>query len=866
MNTKKLIILTLAIIAAAAVQAFALTAKIETTVGVVKILKSGQSQWIPARINMQLAASDKIRTELGSEARILFSNGSSVKVDENTVISLNALTSDDGSGNTQVKVWNGGVFAKVQKLGKSGSQFQFETPTIIAGVRGTRAGIESRNGVGTVSSDPENEPGSLEVYPPGKKNDQIILEPGMAATGSSDGKITTAKITKEQQRNLEVTAKEEKMLTDGQPPKLEINNYQPAGEIEGPKLKIEGKSAPNVEIKLLIDGKELESIILEKETFSLELEHGKKIGEEMKLEIAAVDQVGRSTRLTGQLKVKEKPIELKIETPRADDIDLIEDTIEIAGTTAPGLSVKVLLQEKELSAGESDKEGKFKYSIDLKEMKKAALEAGDDKPQVLVIAVTQGSVRKEVKKNLIFRKPKVPFQLESPKGDVTISLPELEVAGKTKSGAKISIALNDKPVESLEADKDGNFKAVLNFTEYLNAKAVKTTFTFEADGETEKITRQIEYKIEIAIRKFEITTASKTAPYYTIGEIEIQGEFSPPEAEFSVNGQAVSADKGKFTLKLALADGEQNIKGELKLKETILKTEQKIIIDTKPPVIGDIVINDPLAKAMGAPEGVILSSFVNVRVSVSGAARVQINSRDAFPSGNDAFEGQLLCFRNGEIPVNVKAVDIAGNEITAPEKKVKYDGEANTLDVYPPVKLPKLYGRTKPESKLFVAINDNDYINGDDVSTGIFQLDLSSELFSLAEGSQVKIVIKAKDKYGRETPPWIYRETFDMTEPKLISIEQNNIGDKVQLRFDVSEPVVAILVTRTGISIAVTKTDSMGSGVFEKPRSAFLQYQNASGSVPLRLILEDRAKNTARINLDDYIRFDLPPAPPRKYW
>ncbi len=116
---------------------------IKNIVGEVKIQRKKSPKWIKARPNMVLKEKDAIRTFVESEVVLEISDGSQIKLEENTTLELSSYTiSGKGAEETALKVMSGNLMANVKKLVNSKSKFEFETPTAVAAIRGTSVGFE----------------------------------------------------------------------------------------------------------------------------------------------------------------------------------------------------------------------------------------------------------------------------------------------------------------------------------------------------------------------------------------------------------------------------------------------------------------------------------------------------------------------------------------------------------------------------------------------------------------------------------------------------------------------------------------------------------------------------------------------------
>ncbi len=128
------------------------TAKISHLVGTVEVRSKANASWRSARIGMTIKERWDIRAFVESEAEVTFTDGTKLKIGENSVMTLSRMKMDSKTGSSQstVKILSGTVWGNVKKLTGSRSEFDFETPTAVASIRGTRLGIEVRKRKTTV--------------------------------------------------------------------------------------------------------------------------------------------------------------------------------------------------------------------------------------------------------------------------------------------------------------------------------------------------------------------------------------------------------------------------------------------------------------------------------------------------------------------------------------------------------------------------------------------------------------------------------------------------------------------------------------------------------------------------------------------
>lgn len=111
--------------------------------GSVLIQAKGKAIALPARTGMELKAGDRIITGKDGKVEISFDDGSITRVAPNSRIDFEKLSQDETQGTTTTvintnwgKIWN-----KVQHLINKNSRFEVNTPSAVAGVRGTEYAV-----------------------------------------------------------------------------------------------------------------------------------------------------------------------------------------------------------------------------------------------------------------------------------------------------------------------------------------------------------------------------------------------------------------------------------------------------------------------------------------------------------------------------------------------------------------------------------------------------------------------------------------------------------------------------------------------------------------------------------------------------
>ncbi|MCH7505002.1 FecR domain-containing protein [PVC group bacterium] len=113
-------------------------AKLGEVRGDAQILRSGESAWVPADSGLRINEGDQIKTGAKGFAEIIFANDSRIYVKAQSSLVLDqSLLSEDQTFKIKVTLNYGDLMARVKKLKRDKDSFQIQTPTAVAGVRGT---------------------------------------------------------------------------------------------------------------------------------------------------------------------------------------------------------------------------------------------------------------------------------------------------------------------------------------------------------------------------------------------------------------------------------------------------------------------------------------------------------------------------------------------------------------------------------------------------------------------------------------------------------------------------------------------------------------------------------------------------------
>lgn len=117
------------------------TGKVTFVNGDVSRQKGGKTDWEKLRDKQNVKQSDKIRTLIESRAVIALPDGSSISIEENSLVELTELLSEDGKNKFEADIKSGRMKFDVQKQANKESSFQFKTGTATAAIRGTDGSV-----------------------------------------------------------------------------------------------------------------------------------------------------------------------------------------------------------------------------------------------------------------------------------------------------------------------------------------------------------------------------------------------------------------------------------------------------------------------------------------------------------------------------------------------------------------------------------------------------------------------------------------------------------------------------------------------------------------------------------------------------
>lgn len=111
--------------------------------GSVTVKDAQEKSFKKAKGNQALFEGDEIQTKKGASCEIALKNDSIARLDENSHLKLTEVKTTSKGAKTSLKLFFGKVLNVVNALSGSDASYQVETPTTIAGVRGTEFAVEA---------------------------------------------------------------------------------------------------------------------------------------------------------------------------------------------------------------------------------------------------------------------------------------------------------------------------------------------------------------------------------------------------------------------------------------------------------------------------------------------------------------------------------------------------------------------------------------------------------------------------------------------------------------------------------------------------------------------------------------------------
>jgi hypothetical protein len=194
---KHTLVFFLTLLVAALSAAAAPAGTIEKLIGTADVYPAGGKAWKPAQTGQKLFAKDNCRTGAQSTLEIRWANGGIMRVGEKSNLTISHRP--DTSAISCAKVMSGRVWATMKKISGTGQQFSLESPTAVAGIRGTVFRMDVGDDTGT----------DVAVY-----EGKVAVGPGAALKKADSAAVTDTSARHEVQGPGEVEGPKEVTLRE----------------------------------------------------------------------------------------------------------------------------------------------------------------------------------------------------------------------------------------------------------------------------------------------------------------------------------------------------------------------------------------------------------------------------------------------------------------------------------------------------------------------------------------------------------------------------------------------------------------------------------------------------------------------------
>jgi hypothetical protein len=625
--------------------------KIKTTVGSVEIRSANSSSWKAARVGMIVKTGWDVRTLIESSAELEYASGTLLRIGENSVLTLSSLAADpkNSTTRTSVKVSTGQVWGNIRKLTSTNSKFNFETPTAVASIRGTRLGLKVGRGKTAV----DVYEGEVEVHNRSSGRSVRITRENRAVVAEGSGRIDVANFNTirwrlpGERKSLEdpfadTTAAPRDTTTQGlrgdTASSLTLAVTTPADQsiVTQTPLLIRGTTPKNALVTLA--GKEIP--VAADGSFSdfQELQPGTNT-----IQIAAMR--GEEVKNLGITVIYQPPLFLNV-TNIIDNMDVIAQELQL---------------EIELTEG-------AEYSVNgAKGASKVTLTPGRN--QIVVAAWDRWGNRTE-KPFLVNYRQVTGFALEvvSPKDNATVTFPMISVVGSTSPGAGVTV----NGIQA-SANASGFFSVQAPIPDEARDYTITVTARFE--GQEKSVERTVTYAPPL--KPLELTISSPV-PGQVIRQSSIHISGKTGAGTFvKVNGrpavvsgggiittdiQVSEKDIGTLGLEIIASRDDKEISKSIAVKVDIASPQ----VNTSKPRIQVTGLGRQATKTAQLP----LQVFDQTPDDQIAVSVINNGVADNFTVENGGRETIVL--NEGKNTLVIKAKDLAGNTASPVQSTIYY--------------------------------------------------------------------------------------------------------------------------------------------------------------------------------------------------
>ncbi len=772
--------------------------RVKTLVGTAEVRAANGASWRPARVGMPVKTGWDIRTFVESSMELRFESGTVLRIGENSVVTLSNLSKDQQADatNSRVKVATGEVWGNVQKLVNKKSKFDFETPTAVASIRGTRLGIAVKEGATAI----DVYEGAVAVKRKGSTRESMLTE-------------KTRAVIRDDSRDIEVVpfdhASGAAQDTTLPPP------VDPFARTDS--LAVDSANSGSVDSTVADSAAAaLDSAEFSPDSAAGTVDTTAQGGIDATLRSAAVDS------LVDSVSSEAPALELSIREPRNGAV-VSSKTVTVQGATAPGASVRIgdlavsagmdgafageitlepgvnavtivaqnaearqtaelslewypplSFQPRNLSDNMEVASSELNVDLELSEGAQYSMTVNDREsanplqlePGKNVIRITAWDQWDNVVTQaytVIYRQTRELYvSLTAPRNGAALPEPSVQVTGATLPGAEVTV--NNVAVRP---DAAGLFRALINLTGSGPEHTIEVSARLDGQEATVERTVSVQQRLALNI----ITPHDNmviTRPF-----IQITGRTSPGARLMVDDAPVIANAEGGFNHQVYVPDEEGEYTFEIVAQTGDSRLFEQRTVRYQPP-------RQPLSLTVTTPaDGQAISRpFVKVIGHTSGRAAVRVNGRAAAVSTAGAFSANIPVTERdiGDYPLEITAsndeeeiaehrtveIDVASAQINTSPPSIAVSGQ-NQIASRTDELLIQAMDRT-PDDQITVTVE----ING---SNDELALDPGgSERVRLVEGKNA-YTVRARDRAGNQSPP-VSGERYYLPGPLAIEINE----------------------------------------------------------------------------------------------
>jgi hypothetical protein len=518
------------------------TARIKSIVGTADIRRTGTINWVNARVNMPLKERDALRTFIESELELETSEGTVIKLGENSSCELDKMASKGDLENTKLKILNGSVIANVKKLVNTNSRFEFETPTATAAIRGTVVGFE----VSKEKTVVKVYEGTVVVTPHGAKKGVEIKDNQMTSINKGQKSITVQKFEEKpagpqlhEKTGLIDTLKKDTILIVNDSSMIKSDSIVKDTDSV---LKTAASDSTSV------IGNRVENIDESYLDTAGNTDENKSVSA-----VSRRDTIDTRAETRSQLRL--------IVTSPSDRLEVKHGTPVTVTGTVTSSAATVVVNGKVVPVSSS---GQFKTTIT------APVQYTDFD---ITITAEEGGNAQTITRTIIVKTAQLHFDVKTPVEGQVFSKTTIPVSGTVSQGAEVTAMSIRIPVSS-----SGAFSGQIPIPN--EDGEIMLEFEASQDGQYKNISRKIvyqpEYRFNLKSPQNEQTVNSTT--------LLIKGEVMPAGAKVYVLGRPVNVTStGLFSGTVTIPEEEGEIELDFEITYGLMtKTETRTIYYKKP--------------------------------------------------------------------------------------------------------------------------------------------------------------------------------------------------------------------------------------------------------------------------------------------